>query len=354
MAMKILNYLKTRVEVRLYCYKRSAELKCRTVITDFEDYFIDSTDTYDFDVTIMVALPRLYNYKEIRSKQYINVPEYNEVDHSTVDRCTENYKTIFTGFSKTSVSPIVSLTMCTPILEVDVAIPFIPNGLYHYAYNSVTVVGDRIDAYNSYYWLNRYLLFMESLYKQQNDTCTVLLYGNNDPNKVLMDVIDKDYNKVTFKNDLLPTTLEFYPDGYAILYYGCLRVVMCHYPVSHKRSVTLLANSQEPLFVTGDQTFTEALSVSKMFMYQQFTWKYALVDAFINNINAYIKENASSINSEYIMEFFEKSMYCSISKTVSEQVDELVSVYNSVNKSVFIEYCEHLHNINIFYKQLIV
>jgi hypothetical protein len=129
---------------------------------------------------------------------------------------------------------------------------------------------------------------------------------------------------------------------------------MCHYPVSHKRSVTLLANSQEPLFVTGDQTFTEALSVSKMFMYQQFTWKYALVDAFINNINAYIKENASSINSEYIMEFFEKSMYCSISKTVSEQVDELVSVYNSVNKSVFIEYCEHLHNINIFYKQLIV
>lgn len=343
LAMKILNYLKTRVDVRVYCYKHSAELKCRSVIADFDKHFIDSTDTYEFDVTFMVALPRLFvNNSNIHSKKIVYVPEYNDIGVRT----TTEHKIIFTGFSKTSVS----LSLCSPITD-DVDIPFIPDGLYHYAYNSVTSIdSDRIDCvYNSYYWLNRYLLFMESLYKQQDSVCTVLLYGNNDPNRVLMEVTDKDYNKVSFKSATLDIKLEFYPDGYVILYYGCLRVVMCHYPVSHKRAVSILSNSQEPIFVTGDQTFTEALSVSKMFMYQQYTWKYALVDAFIENIDAYIKENCMHGN---VIEFFKNSMNRESSLTISEQVDELVNVYNSVNKSAFIDYCEQLYDVNDFYKQL--
>jgi hypothetical protein len=352
MTMKILNYLKTRVRIRVCCYKRSAELKCRSIIPDFEDYFIDKSDceTEEFDVTFMVAVPVLLLSisPPVRSKRYVFITEYNDILLHNC-HCGTLFSVLRTGFEKRSVT----LSMKEHIVSIECeAPPFIPDNLYHFAYNSVVdSSGERADSrYNSYFWLNRYLLFMERLYSLRNEKCTVLLYGNNDPNRVLKDVIDEEHNLVSFKDASIETTIDFYPDGYAIMVYGNLRIVMCHIAVSHKRMTDLMFNSQEPLFVTGDQTLTEVLSIGKMFMYQQYSWKYKLVECFIENITESLTDaNTDATDASYtIVQFFKSSMkredHC--------KIDELVDLYNSINRTPYIEYCEGLHTDNTFYTKL--
>uniref|UniRef100_A0A6C0ELJ2 Uncharacterized protein n=1 Tax=viral metagenome TaxID=1070528 RepID=A0A6C0ELJ2_9ZZZZ len=62
---------------------------------------------------------------------------------------------------------------------------------------------------------------------------------------------------------------------------GPLVTIIIQGKLVHKDFISLLARSQEPVLVSGDQSFTEAIEFNKLFFYQLQSWKEDLYNAYL-------------------------------------------------------------------------
>jgi hypothetical protein len=226
---------------------------------------------------------------------------------------------------------------------------------YHFAYNSVS------DTYNNNFYFVRYcFLLIKGVYcstttttTTTTTTITVKLYGNNNPLIVMKDI--KGNMDVSMHVYYTAKDNNRDPDIIACYYNNCVLQIECYTQnVPHNTFISMMKNSLEPIFVTGDQSFTEAIYLNKLFLYQTFSWKERLINSF--------KELIKQIGvSERGNEVSERG------NEVSEQViDILISLYSNdtINtkmfklhydtiKSIHTKVCKYTIEHNTFIEDLI-
>jgi hypothetical protein len=155
---------------------------------------------------------------------------------------------------------------------------------YYFAYNS-----DPGDSH-SFRHLQRYINTI-LIYEENNSVIfRFIILGVSRKRLSTVFTLDEDCN-IHYKNKIIP--------------------VILYDTLSHKEVMDNIKNSNEPVFITGDQSMAEAIHYNKLFFYQRHEWKvefYKNLCEFFNHICKTKKRKRDILDKHPFVAFMENNI----------------------------------------------
>jgi len=242
-------------------------------------------------VIIESALPHGYNVG-LPYIGHILVDEYNgwrlfdkhSVEHKSVEEYKQpNILKMSGGIGFTSNFPCVGMHFykLEKYLENKTVLPQQP---YYFAYNS-----DPSDSF-SFRHLQRYINTILICEENNSVIFKFIILGVSKKRLSTIITLDEDCN-IHYKNKIIP--------------------VILHDTLSHREVMNNIKNSNEPVFITGDQSMAEAIHYNKLFFYQRHQWKvefYKNLCEFFNYICKTKKRKRDILDKHPFVAFMENNI----------------------------------------------